>query len=125
MAKQSTVKEFLKFLFGERKETEKKDISAQTAILLQKEYIDNLEKDKTSEYTPPYLEIAKQLNNNKPEIFRAAVYYLAEIAKNERRYISPVINILQECKKTKKCTPEDLNYLNFHLNKLYEQNNKD
>ena len=118
MAEQSVIKEFFNFLFNGSKNTENKDISAQDALLLQKEYIENLGKDKSFECTPPYFEIAKQLNSNKSEIFRAAVYYLVEIAENESSYKSSITDILQQCKKKKKCSAEDLDYLEFNLNKL-------
>lgn len=118
MAEKSLIKDFLNFLFNGNKPSESKDISANDAIILQKKYIENFDKLKDSSCTPPYFEIAKQLNSDKSEIFRAAVYYLVEIAENESSYKAAITSILQECKKAKKCAAEDLDYLEFNLNKL-------
>lgn len=123
MAEQSIIKGFLNFLFYGNKNTVNRDISAQDALILQKEYVADMSKDKGNKCTPPYFEVAKQLNSNKPEIFRAAVYYLVEIAQNEERYTSSIIDLLQECKKIKKFTPEELDYLEFNLNKLKHSDN--
>ena len=75
-----SAKSFLSKIFGSKSNKNKlKDISAQKALLLQKDYIDNLSKRKSELFTPPFMEIAKQLSSEKQEIFRA---WRIEIVEN-------------------------------------------
>lgn len=122
MAEKSVFAELLKFLLNGNNKSEVKNISAQDAVSLQKNYIENLSKNKTDICSPPYLEIAKQLNSTKSEIFQAAVFYLTQISENESRYAAPIISILKKCKKGKKRSAEDMDYLDFCLDKLEKQN---
>ena len=46
--------------------------------------------------TPPYLDIAEQLQVDDDQIFRAAVYNLTNIAVNEERYAAEIIKALEE-----------------------------
>lgn len=121
MAEKSVLSELLKFLINGGGKSEVKNISAQEAVSLQKNYIENLSKNKTDICSPPYLEIAKQLSSDKSEIFRAALFYLVKISENESRYAPPIISILKKCKKGKKRSAEDMDYLDFCLNKVEEQ----
>ena len=45
-------------------------------------------------FTPPYLWIAEELQSNDAQIFKASVYYLANIAINEPRYTDAILDIL-------------------------------
>ena len=46
--------------------------------------------------TPPYLDIAEQLQVDDDQIFRAAVYNLTNIAVNEERYAAEIIKALED-----------------------------
>ena len=66
--------------------TEKnKNISKVEAIDLQKQYISDNCIAGANSY-PPYIEILKQLDSPKIEVFQAALYYLTNIASNENKY---------------------------------------
>ena len=113
-----SVKSFLSKIFGSKSNKNKhKDISAQKALLLQKDYIDNLSKSKSELFTPPFMEIAKQLSSEKQEIFRAAVFYLVNIAKNETQYAADILQILNAELK-KKHSSDDAKFLQAQINKL-------
>ena len=113
-----STKSFLSKIFSlNRKKSKLKDISAQKALLLQKDYIDNLSKSKSELFTPPFMEIAKQLNSEKQEIFRAAVFYLVNIAKNETQYAADILQILNAEQK-KKHSSDDAKFLQAQINKL-------
>ncbi len=82
-----------------------KDISKTEAINLQQKYIaDNCSRRMNS--YPPYLEIAKQLDSPKLQIFNAALYYLEQIANNESDYSAEIVNLLTIKSKLKKMTSE-------------------
>ena len=54
-------------------------------------------------FTPPYKEIAKQLQVQDETIYRAAIYRLTDIAVNEDRMALDILEMLeQEVKKTSK-----------------------
>ena len=113
-----SAKSFLSKIFGSKSNKNKlKDISAQKALLLQKDYIDNLSKSKSELFTPPFMEVAKQLSSEKPEIFRAAVFYLVNIAKNETQYAADILQILNAELK-KKHSSDDTNFLQAQINRL-------
>ena len=113
-----SAKSFFSKIFGMKSNKNKlKDISAQKALLLQKDYIDNLSRKKSDLFTPPFMEIAKQLSSEKQEIFRAAVFYLVNIAKNETQYTADILQILNAELK-KKHSSDDANFLQAQINKL-------
>ena len=118
MAEKSFFATLLNFITGNADRKKINDISAQQAILLQKDYIKNLNQKKIELCSPPYIEISKQLTNKKSEIFRAVVYYLNEIAKNEAQYKAPIISILRHYKENTKRSKEDIQYLDFYLKQL-------
>lgn len=117
MAEKSFFANLLKFIVN-GSNTSDKNISAQQAIQLQKEYMDNLKQDKNTLASPPYVEIAKQLNNKNSEIFQAAVYYLMRISENKHQYALPILSILKHCKQKNKLSEKDMSYLCLHIEKL-------
>lgn len=120
MAEKSFFANLLDFIIKGSKKIEGKNISAQQALLLQKDFVDNLSRKKADISSPPYAEIAKQLSSEKSEIFRAAVYYLIKISDNEPRYFSPILSILQNYAKKAKRSDEDMEFLKTHLKNLTE-----
>ena len=81
------------------------DISKSEAITLQQKYIADSCSRNINSY-PPYLEIIKQLDSPKREVFNAALYYLEQIANNESDYSAEIVNLLTIKSKLKKMTPE-------------------
>ena len=68
----------------------------------------HLEEDK---YTPPYKEIAEQLQVKNDQIFHAAVFNLTNIALNRKQYTADILNILEKTLEDKLKTKEQLDYL--------------
>lgn len=66
-------------------------------------------KDKENK-TPPYLTIAEQLQSNDSQIYRASVYALRNIAKNEEKSKDAILEILQKSAEKKSKNAELYNY---------------
>ncbi len=116
MAK-SFFKNLLHFITNSDNSGKPDNVSAQQAIAIQKDFINDLERDKSDTLSPPYTEIAKQLNG-KPEVFHAAVHYLIQIAQNEDKYASPILSILKHFSQRKNISPEDIKFLQFQIKKI-------
>ena len=90
------------------------NISAHKARVLQKGYVKDFNKNNQELISPPYMQIASQLDPNKPEIFRAAVYYLVCIAENKSEQAPEIIDILKNVQE-KKLSPDDLLYVKSQI----------
>ena len=66
--------------------------------------------------TPPYLDIAEQLQVDDDQIFRAAVYNLTNIAVNEERYAAEIIKALEETAFQCNRRGEQLEYVKNKIN---------
>lgn len=66
--------------------------------------------------TPPYLDIAEQLQVDDDQIFRAAVYNLTNIAVNEERYAAEIIKALEETAFQCNRSGEQLDYVKSKIN---------
>ena len=66
--------------------------------------------------TPPYLDIAEQLQVDDDQIFRAAVYNLTNIAVNEERYAAEIIKALEETSFQCNRSGEQLDYVKSKIN---------
>ncbi len=62
-------------------------------------------------YTPPYQEIAKQLQVPDNSIYKAAVYRLASIAVNEDRLAADIMTILEHQLQRSDTSKEQLDYV--------------
>lgn len=69
-------------------------------------------------FTPPYLELSKQLQVNNHQIVCAAVLNLSNIALNSPKYRSEIIHILQKALQDDNRTPEQITYINSRLAEL-------
>lgn len=118
MAKKSFLKKLLILVAQNAESSEMENISKHRALRLQKDYVNSLKQERKRTITPPYKEIMKQLNAEKSEIFRAAVYYLLEIADNEQKYHDEIIAELQTFLQNSKRSKEDLEYLSKQLQKV-------
>ena len=77
------------------------EISEEFARKIQRSAYDVSRTPKTEEYTPPYKAIAKQLQVRDIQIYKAAVYSLVEIAKQQAQYHDEIVKILnQQLKET-------------------------
>ena len=101
MATQSLFKKFMHLFVASKGN----DISKSEAINLQQKYIADSCSRSISSY-PPYLEIVKQLDSPKLQIFNAALYYLEQIAGNESDYSAEIVNLLTIKSKLKKMSPD-------------------
>ncbi|MBR3501601.1 MAG: hypothetical protein IKO06_01710 [Alphaproteobacteria bacterium] len=86
----------LMFLFKKkRRKSHGKNISAAEAIDIQNKYM-NISCPIDAPIAPPYVEIAKQLYSPKQEVFVAALFYLEQIALNEKSHNSAIVGLLQK-----------------------------
>lgn len=62
-------------------------------------------------FTPPYLWIAEQLQSKDNQIFRGAVYYLADIAVNEAGHTDAILEILNKYASAAELLKEQTDYV--------------
>lgn len=105
MSQKSLFKKFFSLFANNKAVVTSKNISKAEAINLQQEYIADNHAQNT-DFLPPYLDILKQLDAPKPEVFTAALYYLGQIANNESHHKANIIESLTAKSKEKKL-PED------------------
>ena len=96
----------------------KHDISADIARKIQRSAYDFNQQEKAEEYTPPYKSIAKQLQVGESNIYKAAVYNLVEIAKQQRRYREDIVKILAQQLKDNMAPIDTREYLENKLAKI-------
>lgn len=72
------------------------EISEEFARKIQRSAYDISRTPKAEEYTPPYKSIAKQLQVRDLQIYKAAVYSLIEIAKQQAQYRDDIVKILSQ-----------------------------
>ena len=95
------------------------EITEEIARKIQKSAYDISQYPKTEDYTPPYKQIAKQLQVRDAYIYTAAVYNLAEIARQQAQYRDDIVKILTQQLKDD-TLPEDLKeYIEEKLAKFH------
>ncbi len=114
-AKQFAIIERLKSLVrktpGFRRKTDHNQISEEVARKIQKNSYEQSHKKEKDSYTPPYKTIAEQLQVEDDQIFRAAVFNLANIGANSKKYASEIINILEKSLENELRTEEQTQYV--------------
>lgn len=90
---------------------EENQISESVAKKIQKTSFDNSHRQQTDACTPPYKEIAEQLQVNNDQIFRAAVFNLTATALNRKQYTDSILSILEKTLEDKNKTKEQLDYV--------------
>lgn len=110
MSHKSLFKKFFSLFANETSVVKSKNISEAQAINLQQEYIAE-SCAKNAAFLPPYLEILKQTDSPKDEVFIAALYYLEQIACNESRYKENITQYLEEKTKSRKVAAERKNLI--------------
>ena len=74
--------------------------------------------EKKEEFTPPYKQLAKQLQVHDVHIYSATVYNLVKIAQNNPEYHSDILKILQMQLKDTEVPVELREYISNKLTKL-------
>lgn len=97
MKKQSLFSSFLNLFY--KNNHANSYISAKQAISLQKEYM-SIRCSVDSPESAPYIEIIKQLDSDKIEIFNAALYYLEKISMQEVEQKEAIIRMLEKYLKS-------------------------
>ena len=117
MSHKSLFRKFFRLFANGKSVVSSKNISKAEAINLQQEYIAE-SCVKNADSLPPYLEIFKQLDSPKNEIFSAALYYLQQIALNEGRYKADIIKSLQDKCQSKKFSEEKIQQITEMLGNI-------
>ncbi len=94
-----------------RRHGEENQISESIAKKIQKSSYEQTHRPQDTRYTPPYKEIAEQLQVNNDQIFRAAVFNLSNIAINRKQYTAAILSILEKSLENKIRTKEQLDYV--------------
>lgn len=90
---------------------ESNQISESVAKKIQKSSYEKAHHTPEEKYTPPYAEIAIQLQVTNDQIFRAAVFNLSNIAINRKQYTEAILTILEKTLEDKIRTKEQLDYV--------------
>ena len=94
------------------------EISENIARKIQRSAYEVCRRPKTEEYTPTYKLIAKQLQVRDAYIYKAAVYNLIEIAKQQVSYRDDIVKILKQQLK-EAAVPQDIKeYIDDKLSNL-------
>lgn len=117
MSKKSVADTLFDFVLKYVKHSKKNFVSTKQAAEIQKRYIEDTctvgEKN-----VLPYLEVARQLNNTKPEIFKASLYYLEKIAINHPQMKKEILEALQEFDQKNSRSDKDKNILKACIDRL-------
>lgn len=117
MNRRPFISNMLNFLFHSKKKNMVRNVTQAKARELQKHYISN-KCEVGTPYSQPYVEIAQQLSSSKSEIFRAAVFYLKQIALNDESSAEPILAVLQNYGLAQKRSKEDEIFLSEVVNKI-------
>ena len=94
------------------------EISENIARKIQYSAYEVSQRPKMEEYTPTYKQIAKQLQVRDAHIYKAAVYHLVEIAKQQVSYRDDIVKILKQQLK-ENAVPQDVKeYIENKLSRL-------
>lgn len=95
-----------------RKSDDSNQISEEVAKKIQKSSYDISHAKTKDVFTPPYKAIEEQLEVEEDQIFRAAVFNLANIALNSDKYAVDIIKVLEKAQDKNQRTSEQLDYIN-------------
>ena len=101
-----------------RSHGKRNEISEDIARKIQKSAYEYSQTPKKEEYTPPYKQIAKQLQVHNVQIYCGAVYNLAEIAHQQAQYHDDIVRILNQQLKEKAVPIDIKEYIEQKLAKL-------
>ena len=98
-----------------RKHGEETQISEDIAKKIQKSSYEKTHLIQEDNFTPPYKELAQQLQATNDQIFRAAIFNLTNIALSRKQYTAAIIEILEKSLEDKIRTKEQLDYIRSKL----------
>lgn len=126
-AKQFAIIERLKSLVrrtpGFRRKADHVQISEDVARKIQKNSYEQSHKKAKDSYTPPYKTIAEQLQVEDDQIFRAAVFNLANIGANSKKYASEIISILEKSLDNELRTEDQAQYVKERVDFIKKSKN--
>jgi hypothetical protein len=93
-------------------------ISEEIARKIQRSAYDVSHTPKLEEYTPPYKLIAKQLQVRDVQIYKAAVYDLIEIAKQQAQYRDDILKTLNQQLKDNNVPQDVKEYVENKISEL-------
>ena len=93
-------------------------ITEEIARKIQKSAYELSLKREKDTYTPPYKEIAEQLQVTDDQIFRAAVFNLVRIAVNEDKNAPAIITILENYAADGRLSAEQQTYLHSKIEEI-------
>lgn len=94
------------------------EISEKIAQKIQKTSYDLSQKVVKDSYTPPYQKLAEQLEIEEPQIFKAAVYNMANIAMYRRKYRKDILEIFSRYMDDYHLSNEKKDYLKAKIAKI-------
>lgn len=94
-----------------RRQEQEPQISEEIARKIQRSSYDLSHSKSKDAYTPPYKVISEQLQVEDEQIFRGAVFNLANIALTTGEYATDIIKVLEKAMDKKLRTQEQLEYL--------------
>ena len=98
-------------------------ITEEIARKIQKSAYESLHAKRKEAFTPPYKQIAEQLQVSDDMIYRAAVCRLADIAANEEKLSSDILGILELQLQNEKRTQEQLDYVQTKIDFVKKASN--
>lgn len=101
-----------------RSKTQDNEISEKIAQKIQKNSYDLSLKPVKDSYTPPYLQLAEQLEVADDQIFRAAAYNMSNIAMVRKKYREDIVRIFNDYLKNTLLSEEKHEFLRQRLAKI-------
>lgn len=109
-------------LLGRKKRSRDNDISEKIAQKIQKTSYDLSQKEVKDTFTPPYQKLAEQLEVDEPQIFKAAVYNMANIAMHRKKYRRDIMDIFSRYLSDYNLSNEKKDYIKSKMDKILSQN---
>lgn len=105
-------------LLGRKKRPHDNDISEKIAQKIQKTSYDLSQKVVKDTFTPPYQKLAEQLEVDEPQIFKAAVYNMANIAMHRKKYRRDIMDIFSRYLSDYNLSNEKKDYIKSKMDKI-------
>lgn len=108
-------------LLGRKPRVRDNDISEKIAQKIQKTSYDLSQKVIKDTFTPPYQKLAEQLEVEEPQIFKAAVYNMANIAMHRKKYRKDILDIFSRYLSDYNVSNEKKDYIKAKIDKINNQ----
>lgn len=105
-------------LLGRKNRPHDNDISEKIAQKIQKTSYDLSQKVVKDTFTPPYQKLAEQLEVDEPQIFKAAVYNMANIAMHRKKYRRDIMDIFSRYLSDYNLSNEKKDYIKSKMDKI-------